>query len=140
MDSRPLHKRLSKYADALEAKLRAASLFDGPDGQEVADLRSAASLAEAAALRAVNAATADPITAAMIELGAKVIGLVVTHNGYQPELLYDADNRGWCALGWPDAEDENGSPLQVNGDGLTPIAALDACTAACAEAEDMVLG
>lgn len=36
-----LRARLVKMADDLEAKLRAASLFDGPDGQEVADIRSA---------------------------------------------------------------------------------------------------
>lgn len=38
----PLQQRLAQMANRLEASLRAASLLDGPDAQEVADLRLAA--------------------------------------------------------------------------------------------------
>ena len=40
-----LQARLVRMADLLEAKLRAAGMFDGPDGREVADLREAATRA-----------------------------------------------------------------------------------------------
>lgn len=44
-DLSTLQARLVYMADLLEAKLRAAGMFDGPDGREVADLREAATRA-----------------------------------------------------------------------------------------------
>jgi hypothetical protein len=44
-DLSTLQARLLHAADLLEAKLRAAGMFDGPDGREVADLREAATRA-----------------------------------------------------------------------------------------------
>lgn len=44
-DQSTLQARLLRMADLLEAKLRAAGMFDGPDGREVFDLREAATRA-----------------------------------------------------------------------------------------------
>ena len=77
------------------------------------------------------------ITAALAELGSNVVGLVVQHKGYPLQLFPDVENRGWSAFGMPDATDEDGDHLLVDGDGPTPLAALDACAAKCYEAESV---
>ena len=84
----------------------------------------------------------EMILAAFEELALRgestqVCGLVVQHRGYSLQLIPDVENRGWSALGKPEAEDESGHPLYVTSDGPTPGAALDACAAKCYEAEDV---
>ncbi len=112
-----------------------------PSEQEVADLRSAAVLAKppegGTAVLSLLLTAFDELAYRSKATQIVGLGLVVHHRGYPLQLIPDVENRGWSALGMPDATDENGYPLQVTGDGPTPLAALDACAEKCYEAEDV---